>query len=49
MITPDESVHLLLLATLQHFVAADAEIKSSTSIALQGGMSGSAVSRHTIQ
>jgi aminoglycoside phosphotransferase (APT) family kinase protein len=49
MITPDESVHLLLLATLQRFVAADAQIVSSTSIPLQGGMSGSAVSRHTIQ
>ena len=49
MITPDESVHPLLLATLQRFVAADAQIKSSTSIPLQGGMSGSAVVRHTIQ
>ena len=49
MITPDESVHLLLLTTLQRFVADDAQIVSSTSIPLQGGMSGSAVARHTIQ
>jgi len=49
MITPDESVHPLLLATLQRFVADDAQIVSSTSIPLKGGMSGSAVVRHTIQ
>ena len=49
MITPDESVHPLLLATLQRFVADDAQIVSSTSIPLQRGMSGSAVTRHTIQ
>src|SRR4051812_48591201 len=49
MITPEESVHLLLLATLQRFVADDAQIVSSTSIPLKGGMSGSAVVRHTIR
>src|SRR5215211_9013332 len=49
MITPDESVHPLLLATLQRFVADDAQIVARTSIPLQGGMSGSAVARHTIQ
>ncbi len=49
MITPAQSVHTLLLATLQRFVAADAQIVSSSSIPLQGGMSGSAVARHTIQ
>src|SRR5688572_30314181 len=48
MITPDESVHPLLLTALQRFVADDAQIVSSTSIPLQGGMSGSAVTRHTI-
>jgi hypothetical protein len=49
MITPDESDHTLLLATLQRFVADDAQIVFSTSIPLQGGISGSAVARHTIQ
>jgi aminoglycoside phosphotransferase (APT) family kinase protein len=48
MITPDESLHPLLLATLQRFVADDTQIVSSTSIPLQGGMSGSAVTRHMI-
>lgn len=49
MITPDESVRNLLLLTLQRFVAADARIARVDSVPLRGGMSGSAVSRHTIQ
>src|SRR5689334_16759318 len=49
MITPDESVRDLLLSTLQRFVATDAQITHITSVPLNGGMSGSAVSRHTIQ
>lgn len=48
MITQDESVRDLLLSTLQHFVAADAQIAHYTSVPLTGGMSGSAVSRHII-
>lgn len=39
----------LLAATLQRFVAADAQITEISSADLSGGMSGSAVVRHTIQ
>jgi fructosamine-3-kinase len=49
MITPDESVLDLLSGTLQRFVAADAHIVHLNSVPLRGGMSGSAVWRHTIQ
>jgi aminoglycoside phosphotransferase (APT) family kinase protein len=49
MITLDTPVLDLLLRTLQRFVAADAHIAHITSVPLRGGMSGSAVSRHTIQ
>ena len=49
MSTPDQSVVDLLSRTLQHFVAADASITQMTSVPLSGGMSGSAISRHTIQ
>ena len=49
MTTSDESVHDLLLSTLQRFVATDVQIAHITSVPLDGGMSGSAISRHTIQ
>ena len=49
MSTPDQPLHDLLLSTLQRFVATDAQIAHITSVPLNGGMSGSAVSRHTIQ
>lgn len=49
MSAPDESLRDLLLRTLQRFVATDAQIVYITSVPLNGGMSGSAVARHTIQ
>ena len=49
MITPDECVRDLLVRTLQRFVADDAQIVHTTSVPLRGGMSGSAVARHTVQ
>jgi hypothetical protein len=49
MITPPDSIRDLLLGTLHRFVADDAQIVHITSVPLHGGMSGSAVSRHTIQ
>ncbi len=49
MITLDESQRDLLSGTLRRFVAPDAHIEHVTSVPLHGGMSGSAVLRHTIQ
>jgi hypothetical protein len=48
MSTLDTPVRDLLLHTLQRFVAADAVVIDIRSVALNGGMSGSAVTRHTI-
>ncbi|MEP7190789.1 MAG: aminoglycoside phosphotransferase family protein [Roseiflexaceae bacterium] len=49
MIMPDAPVRDLLLHTLQRFVAADAQITQVDSVPLRGGMSGAAVSRHSVQ
>ena len=49
MFTPDQPTLALLLATLQRFVAPDAQIVQVASQPLSGGMSGSAVARHAVQ
>jgi hypothetical protein len=49
MSMPEPSVHDLLLGALQRFVAPEANITRIRSVLLRGGMSGSAVSRHTIE
>lgn len=49
MLTPTESPLTLLLSTLEQRVAADASITHIDSVQLRGGLSGSAVWRHTIQ
>jgi hypothetical protein len=49
MNTLDTSTLDLLATTLRRFIVADAQITAIRSVALSGGMSGSAVMRHTIQ
>lgn len=49
MITSDQSEHDVLEQTLRRFVVADARITQVASAPLAGGMSGSAVARHTVR